>query len=72
MTTDSDLHDGRALSAVALGRELARRGTPVWTLWLGYLSLGGTMTLPELGDTLAGTRPTGSAELYLLAQSLNA
>lgn len=71
VTTDSDLRDDRTVSAVGLGRELSRRRTPAWTLWLGYLSLGGTMTCAELSDTLAGTRPTTSAELYLMAQAFN-
>lgn len=71
MTTDSDLRGDRSVSAAGLGRELSRRRTPAWTLWLVYLSLGGTVTFPEVSETLAGTRSTTPAEHYLLAQALN-
>lgn len=70
VSLDSNLlRDDITASAAALGRDLTRTGVPHWSLWLGYLALGGTMSLFELRDTLGGTRQTSQHELYLMTQA---
>ncbi len=61
----------RLVSAAALGRELRRTATPAWTLWLGYLSLGGALTYTQVDNALAGARLITASDLYLLQQARN-
>jgi len=59
------------MSAVGVHREMRRRHLDAWTVWAGYLSLGGTATFPELSAALAGTAVLSPQQTYLLVQTLN-
>lgn len=59
------------MSAVGVRREMRRRRLDAWTVWVGYLSLGGTATFPELSAALAGTAAFSPQQTYLLVQALN-
>lgn len=61
----------RLVSAATLGREVLRTRTPAWTLWLGYLSLGGTLSYTQVDKALAGARLVTASDLYLLQQARN-
>lgn len=61
----------RLVSATNLGRELHRTRTPAWTLWLGYLSLGGALSYIQVDNALAGARLITASDLYLLQQARN-
>ncbi len=50
---------------------MRRRRLDAWTVWVGYLSLGGTATFPELSAALAGTAAFSPQQTYLLVQALN-
>lgn len=70
-TEDLRGHPRSVLSAAGLAADLERDGTTAWRLWLGYLSLGGTLSFPDLTDTLAGRRTVSASDLYLLVQARN-
>lgn len=59
------------MSAVGVHREMLRRHLDAWTVWAGYLSLGGTATFPALASALAGTTELDPQQTYLLVQALN-
>lgn len=52
-------------------RARAQDRSASFSLWLGYLSLGGTLSLIELNDGLGGRAPIADTDLYLLAQAHN-
>ncbi len=59
------------MSVVGVHREMRRRQLDAGTVWVGYLSLGGTVTFPELAAALAGAGPLDPQQIYLLVQTLN-
>lgn len=71
--TINDLRSGdrSPLSAAGLAADLERDGVAPSSLWLGYLSLGGTLSFPQLSDALAGHRAVSPSDLYLLVQARN-
>lgn len=57
------------ISVTGLGAELRRTGTTPWTLWLGYLSHGGTLSFAELEDALGGGLLVSVHDHYLMEQA---
>lgn len=68
-TDDRSAHPRSVLSAAGLAADLERDGTTPRSLWLGYLSLGGTLSFPQLSDTLAGHQAISASDLYLLVKA---
>jgi hypothetical protein len=59
------------MSAVGVRREMRRRQLDARTVWVGYLSLGGTASYARLAAALAGTSYLDPQQTYLLVQTLN-
>lgn len=70
-TPDAEVAAAGVMSAVGVRREMRRRHLDTWTVWAGYLGLGGTATFPQLAAALAGTVALAPQQTDLLVQSLN-
>ncbi len=59
------------MSAAVLRAGLAMGELDVQQLWVAYITLGGSMTPPELEEVLRGERDISGYEHDLLTQALN-